>query len=216
MSQLLLQLKQEWGHEMDVLKHNPVAFFVSHVEFGVSHDILTLTKSNGVQMLDWVHLFLDSERFDIFNRVGTCRQDEEDWRGWGRILEGKLKDTDGAEGSIAVDEVTTLGQVASDKVVERGSHTIWTHATNDKQLLEGLRLEGSPLERQCLVLWVQFVVPHLEPSWRVLGQVGSELLEAFDFDQFVDRIPGLIWEPLLEWVGHSSGDWAVDEEAHLL
>jgi len=62
---------------MHVLKHNPVTFFVSHIKLGVGNNILTLTKSDGVQMFDGVHFFFLTQRFDILNWVGTCRKDKE-------------------------------------------------------------------------------------------------------------------------------------------
>lgn len=78
-SESLLELKEEVGHQMHVLKHNPVTFLVGSVEVVVSNDVLSLTQGNSLQMLLRVQFFAEAKSFDILNRVCTGRQDEEDW-----------------------------------------------------------------------------------------------------------------------------------------
>jgi len=56
-----------------------MAFFVCHVKSVVCNNILTLTKSDNVEMLDWIHLLFDAKSLNILDWVGTWRKDEEDW-----------------------------------------------------------------------------------------------------------------------------------------
>ena len=80
-SQLLLHFIQIPGHKMDVLEHNPVSLLVSKVKFSVGDDILSLTKSDLMKVLDWIHLLLDTESLHIQNWISSWRQDEENWNG---------------------------------------------------------------------------------------------------------------------------------------
>lgn len=58
-----------------------MSFLVSEVKFGVCNNILTLTKSDLMKVLDWIHLLLDAEFLDILNWIGSWGKDEEEWNG---------------------------------------------------------------------------------------------------------------------------------------
>lgn len=68
---------------MDILKHDPLALLMSHVEQLVGHDVLTLSQRHLMQVLGGVEAQRTREVLHVLDRVGTRAQDEED-RGLGR------------------------------------------------------------------------------------------------------------------------------------
>jgi len=76
---LLLKIKQETWHEMNVLEHDPVTILMTNIKFVHGNDILSLTKGNGMKHLHWVNSLLSSEGLDSQYWVGTRGQDEVDW-----------------------------------------------------------------------------------------------------------------------------------------
>jgi hypothetical protein len=68
---LLFQLSQEARHEMDVLKHNPVTFFVTDIEPLMRNNILTLTQGNRMQHLCWIDSILPCQILDILYWIGS-------------------------------------------------------------------------------------------------------------------------------------------------
>ena len=80
---LLLKIKQEAWHEMNVLKHDPVTIFMTNIKFVHGNNILSLTKGNSVKHLHWVDSLLSGECLDSQYWVGTRGQDEVDWGGGG-------------------------------------------------------------------------------------------------------------------------------------
>lgn len=68
---------------MDVLKHDPMAFFVADIEPVVGNLVLTLSKSDLMELLGNVNTLGSSEVLYLLDWVGTWRQDEVDWCDWG-------------------------------------------------------------------------------------------------------------------------------------
>jgi len=62
---------EEGRHQMDVLKHDPMAFLVGTVQEVKGNLILTRTKSDSLEKLLGVHSLLSAEVFDILYRVST-------------------------------------------------------------------------------------------------------------------------------------------------
>jgi hypothetical protein len=80
-----LKLLEEIRHQLNVLKHDPVTVLVAKLKIVVCNNILTITKGNSVQHLGGVDSNLSAQILDIDNWVGTRREDEVDWSGWGRV-----------------------------------------------------------------------------------------------------------------------------------
>lgn len=57
---------------MHILQHDPMAFLVTSLKFLIGNNVLTLTKSDSVEVLVHIHvLLLGHEGFDILDWVGT-------------------------------------------------------------------------------------------------------------------------------------------------
>jgi len=67
------KLKEETGHQMHVLKHNPLSFLVSHIEELVGNNILTLSKGDLGKLLGGVESVLKCKSLHVFNRVSSRR-----------------------------------------------------------------------------------------------------------------------------------------------
>ena len=117
---------------MDILEHNPMAFFVGKVKFLGSDNVLSLTKSNLVQLLDWVNVVCLRKSLDIFDRVGSWRKDEEDRCGVGGVSECALKHLDGAACGITVHKGVTIWQSYSHEVVECNVAPVWSQASHNQ------------------------------------------------------------------------------------
>lgn len=77
--EFLLEGLQEVGHELNVLQENPVTFLVSQLKLAKGNNVLTITKSDWVELLLGVNSILSGEGLNINNGVGTGRKDEVDW-----------------------------------------------------------------------------------------------------------------------------------------
>jgi hypothetical protein len=53
-------------------------------------------------------------------------------------------------------------------------------------------LEFLPVEWEFLIFWSKLIVPVLESIWSFLLNILSELLETFNFDEFLHGEPGKI------------------------
>ena len=201
---------------MDILKHDPLTFFVCKIKFLWCHDILSLTKRNKMKLLDRVDSNRASKSFDILDRVSTWWQNEVDWSCVSGITVGTLEHLDRAACRVTVYESIAIRQGDSNEIVEGDIASIWSQASYDKELLEWHWVKRSPIKRKSLCLWVLVIVPIFESFWCVLGKILGKALKAFDFDKLLDCIPICVWQPLFEWVWHCSGGWTVDEEAEFL
>jgi len=67
----LSELKEESGHQVHVLEHNPLAFLVAHIEELVGNNILTLSKGDLSELLSGVESMLDSKSLHVLNGVGS-------------------------------------------------------------------------------------------------------------------------------------------------
>jgi hypothetical protein len=76
-------------------------------------------------------------------------------------------------------------------------------------------LEFLPVEWKFLIFWRKLIVPVLESIWSFLLNILSELLETFNFDEFLHGEPGKIRKPFFQWVQGSRRGWAVKQEVHL-
>lgn len=130
------ELKEETGHQMHVLEHNPLAFFVSHIEELVSNNILTLSKGNLSELLSGVESMLDSQSLHILNRVGSRRKNEVDGSGRSGISVGLEENLFGGAGSITLNEFLTTGKSLGDEMGEGNCDTIGSEAPGDEHLLE--------------------------------------------------------------------------------
>jgi len=213
----LSEFEEETGHQMHVLEHNPLSFFVSHIEELVGNNILTLSKGDLGKLFGGVESVVDSKSLNILNGVGSRRKDEVDRSGRGRVSVRGEENFFSRAGGITLNEFLTVRESLGDEVTESDSNTIGSEASSDKHLLERQRFESLPVKRKFLDLRGKIVVPVLESTRSFLLKVSGELLESVKFDQTLDAVPGGLRKPLLEGGGARSisAQWAVHEECHL-
>jgi hypothetical protein len=71
---------------MNILKHDPMAFLVTNIKPVVSNLVLTLSKSDLMELLANIDTLRSTKIFNLSYRVGSRREDEINWCGWSRIL----------------------------------------------------------------------------------------------------------------------------------
>lgn len=107
--ELLKHLIQEIRHEMDVLKHNPLAFFVSHFEEVHGDDVLTLTEGNLVELLSGIKTEALGQTLYVLNRIGSRRKNKEYGSHGARVSVRRGQNLFSTQGVIAFDETLTVG-----------------------------------------------------------------------------------------------------------
>lgn len=169
----LLELLQEVRHKLNVLEEDPVTFFVSYCEFFQSDDILTVTKSDSVELLVNVNIVGLGEFLDFEDGVGTRGKDEVNRSNGCGVIINRLQDLSLRQFLIALSIVLTIRKSSLNEVSESSSHPIRSEASDNEQFLERLTIKSSPIERKSIIFRSNLVVPLLEFLRCVLLNISS-------------------------------------------
>jgi hypothetical protein len=207
----LLELLQEIRHELNVLEEDPVTFFVSELEFVQSDDILTVTESDSVELLEDVNVVGLSKSLDFKDGVGTRGKDEVNRSDGSGVIIYRLQDLSLRQFLITLGIVLTVRKSSLNEVSESSGHPIGSEASDNKQFLERLTIKFSPVERKSIIFRSNLIVPLLELLGSILLNVGSKVLEAFKLNEFLHTEPSGIGHPVLDGVRfrNSCVHWAV-------
>mmetsp|Transcript_12956 Transcript_12956/g.30909 ORF Transcript_12956/g.30909 Transcript_12956/m.30909 type:complete len:297 (-) Transcript_12956:2747-3637(-) len=214
--ELLLELDEPLGHQVDVLQHYPVALLVTQVQLGHCNHILTLPHGDVVEVDSRCDaVVLAAHRLHLLDGVGTRRQDEEDRRGIGRVLERAHQHVGKRRAGVAVHEVGAVGQDVADIVGHGDSHTVRPQAAQHKEFLEGLVVEFLPVEGQLDLLRGHLVEPLLESIRCILLHVDGEAVKAWQLYQLLHGVPRAIGQPVGQGVLHIGLHGATQQELEL-
>mmetsp|Transcript_13834 Transcript_13834/g.40682 ORF Transcript_13834/g.40682 Transcript_13834/m.40682 type:complete len:468 (+) Transcript_13834:1061-2464(+) len=187
--ELLLQLGQPVGDELDVLEHDPPALNVALVQRLLRDGLLPLTERHPLELalvLGLAHRF--SERAYVGSRIDAGREQEEDGHRWPGVLE--------REEQVKVDGGAVL--CAEDLLHpprDGQRHAVRPHGADDEELVEAAQL--LPLLRQRVRLGLLELAPLLPPLPRAL-HVRRQRRKLLDGGERLNGAPGGVGQPRLE------------------
>mmetsp|Transcript_68376 Transcript_68376/g.120735 ORF Transcript_68376/g.120735 Transcript_68376/m.120735 type:complete len:215 (-) Transcript_68376:844-1488(-) len=204
--ELPLQLATPSRHEVDVLQHHPMPFFVTQLE--LLHGDFILALPHGDVVIVGICLQLDGSLpkcLNLLDRIGPRREDEEERRDVRGILVRGAQDLVKGQGGVAVNVLLAVGQRIPYPSTQSSGHAIRPQAADYQQFLEVLLIETLPVQRQLHVLWSQFLYPVPEAIGGISLHVLPKHLEAFQFIQLQHHGPGLIWQPVCQRIFSEGG-----------
>ena len=166
--ELLLELGQPAGDELDVLEHRPAALGVHAIERLLGDGLLALAERDGDEAAG-VLIHLDrlciAEHTHLLGRVHTGREQEEDGHRRTRVLEG--------DGQVEVDRLTVgRSEDRDDPSAQRERDAVGPDGTHEEQLLEAA--QTLPIRWQRLELGRRVLRPLLPTLPRGL-EVGRQV-----------------------------------------
>mmetsp|Transcript_20840 Transcript_20840/g.49406 ORF Transcript_20840/g.49406 Transcript_20840/m.49406 type:complete len:523 (-) Transcript_20840:4973-6541(-) len=208
-----LQILQPSLHQVDVLQHDPVTLTVSNVQLRHGHHILALPHGHVPVVLAQRQALrsLLAHGLHLLHWIRAWRQDEENGRGAGGVLEGVPQNHREGRGAIAVHEVSAVGQDVADPFRHGSAAAVWTQGPKNQQLLEWNGIQALPVQGQFHLLGGNLVEPLLESVWRILLHVLGEILEAFQIVQLQHQAPVLDRQPFRQRILHANGERGTQE-----
>mmetsp|Transcript_120678 Transcript_120678/g.385358 ORF Transcript_120678/g.385358 Transcript_120678/m.385358 type:complete len:272 (+) Transcript_120678:1880-2695(+) len=186
---------------MDVLKHDPMPFFVAHVELLHSHHVLALAHSDIVVV--HIDLQLDRllpKRLHLLDGISARRQDEEERRCIGGVLVRGREHLVERQRGVAIHVVTATRQHHPNPVRQSRCHSVGPQAADHEQFLEVGLVQALPVQRQLRILRRQFIEPLFEAVGGIPLEVLRQELKVFQLDQFLNHVPSVVRQPIAQRV----------------
>mmetsp|Transcript_4517 Transcript_4517/g.13056 ORF Transcript_4517/g.13056 Transcript_4517/m.13056 type:complete len:563 (-) Transcript_4517:3771-5459(-) len=197
--ELLLELATPLGHQVDVLQHDPMAFFVAELQLLHGDDVLALPHRDIVIVrvrLQQDHL--SPKRLHLFDRVRAGRQDEEERGDIRRVFVRREEHLVERQGAITVHVFPPVRQRLRDPLRKCGGHAVRAQATDHEQFQEVGLVQPFPLQRQFALLGRHLIEPLFEAVRGVFLHVRREPVELVKLDQLLNHAPCVVREPIAE------------------